>query len=563
MVAVFKTIVKLLSKAERRRACFCIAAMLFLALLELAGVGVLLAVVALFFNSGELVLRFWNIFGVEDPQIALILTTIVVAVLFILKNLLMLAAIRMESKFVFDTQSAWSIQLYRALLRGNYSEVANFSNADCSLRLARVMRICDKVLLPALQIVADWLLILVLVIAAGIFMPLLTACAVAFMIASFGIVNGIFRQVNRRRGEEVAAADSGSANAALDGFGALREAKVFDRVDFFVDKYSHIQSRASALAGELYTLGQIPRLLLETLSLLFLLAVFAVLLKYGYGQEKILLIFSAIIALLSRLLPAFSRMHYNSVMIKQYFVLLNEFSGEVFNIVPENIGSGETMNFNNLLAAENITFAYPGKPVLFDKFDFALRPGEMVGISGNTGCGKSTLLGILLGLLKPAGGKVTCDGADINGNIKGYRQLVALVPQTPFLLHDSIRRNVAFGIADSEIDDGKVENALRQAGIWDFVSGLPGKLDYVLAPDGGNFSGGQRQRLAIARALYRQSRILFLDEPSSALDPETENSLILLLTSLKKDLAIALVSHREALLAACDRVTDLEKTESK
>ena len=560
MIEVFKSIVALLAPAERRRAIFCILAMLFLAVLELAGVGLLLGIVALFLDSGGEVLKFWNHLGVEDQSTALGLSAALVAVLFIVKNLLMLLAIRMESSFVFDTQSAWSSRLYEAMLRGKFPEVSMLSNADCALRLSRVMRICDKVLLPALQIVADAILVVVLALASAFFLPLLTLSGILFLAISFLAVNFIFRKINRNCGVEAAAADAQSSNAALDGFGALREVKVFDKVDFFARKYAALQDRASQLAGKLYTLGQLPRLFLESFSLIFLLAVFVILLLTGTAQGKILLIFSAIIALLSRLLPAFSRIHYNCVTIKQYFILLEEFSDDVFNIAPENTGSGEALTFDKLLAAEKITFAYPGQAPLLREFDFTLHPGEMVGISGHTGRGKSSLLGILLGLLAPDAGKVSCDGVDIGGNLKGYRELVALVPQTPFLLRDTIRRNIGFGLPDAEIDDGKVENALRQAGIWDFVAALPEKLDFVLDPDGGNLSGGQRQRLAIARALYRQSKILFLDEPSSSLDADTENSLISVLRKLKADLAIVVVSHREALLEVCDRVVDLDKT---
>jgi ABC-type multidrug transport system fused ATPase/permease subunit len=183
-----------------------------------------------------------------------------------------------------------------------------------------------------------------------------------------------------------------------------------------------------------------------------------------------------------------------------------------------------------------------------------IRPGQSVGIVGTSGAGKTTAVDIMLGLLYPQHGQVLVDGTDISDNMVGWRKLLAYIPQSIFLMDDSVRENVAFGAHRQDIDDEKVWLALRDAQLEDLVRGMPDGLDTVIGEAGIRLSGGQRQRLGIARALYNNPEILFFDEATSALDNETETAIMESIDNLKGQKTMVIIAHRLTTIENCDIV---------
>ena len=173
---------------------------------------------------------------------------------------------------------------------------------------------------------------------------------------------------------------------------------------------------------------------------------------------------------------------------------------------------------------------------------------------GPSGAGKSTLIDLLLGLLEPTAGRITVDGRDIVTAMRSWRRHIGYVPQEPFILDDTVRRNVAFGLADAEIDDRRVLAALTRAQLSDVVAGLPRGLDTMLGERGTRLSGGQRQRVAIARALYHEPEVLVFDEATSALDTPTERELIAALEALRGVKTLVVIAHRLTTVRRCDRL---------
>ena len=202
-----------------------------------------------------------------------------------------------------------------------------------------------------------------------------------------------------------------------------------------------------------------------------------------------------------------------------------------------------------------MSYTYVGErePVLLS-VDLAIARGESVGIVGSSGAGKSTLVDVLLGLLAPSAGRITVDGRDIRTALRSWQRHIGYVPQEPFLLDDTLRRNVAFGIADAEIDDRRVDNALRLAQLAEFVATLPDRLETLLGERGTRLSGGQRQRVAIARALYHEPDVLVFDEATSALDSPTERELIGALEALHGVKTLVVIAHRLTTVRRCDRL---------
>ena len=227
------------------------------------------------------------------------------------------------------------------------------------------------------------------------------------------------------------------------------------------------------------------------------------------------------------------------------------------NIQSNELVNLPVINFSNNLVVSNINFGYPSKNLIIDNFNFSLKKGDFIGIKGESGSGKSTLINILTGLIKPIDGKIIVDGIDIFKNIKDWQSRCGYVSQNIFFINDSIASNVAFGVDKNDIDLNKVRDSLKKAELLDFVESLTEKENTIIGENGLAISGGQRQRLAIARALYRSPEIIFFDEATSALDKKTETNVMKSINNLKGLVTIIFVSHDLNIFENCDKIIEL------
>ncbi len=211
------------------------------------------------------------------------------------------------------------------------------------------------------------------------------------------------------------------------------------------------------------------------------------------------------------------------------------------------------------LEIRNLKYSYPNSDALVtDIEELTVTAGDSVGIVGASGSGKSTLVDLLLGILAPREGTITVNGQDVNHNRRYWQDRIGYVPQHVYLMDTSLRRNVAFGLAEKSISNADVEKALRLANLWEFVQALPDGLDTVVGERGVRLSGGQRQRLGIARALYGNPEVIVLDEATSALDGDTEREIVESLRAIAHDHTLIVVAHRTTTLAYCSRLIRLE-----
>src|SRR5690606_8593477 len=216
--------------------------------------------------------------------------------------------------------------------------------------------------------------------------------------------------------------------------------------------------------------------------------------------------------------------------------------------------------FNDSITLRDISFSYPGNVPALTDLALSIRKKEMLAIVGRTGAGKTTLVDLLLGLLTPDAGEILVDDAVVTKeNIRSYRRLFGYVPQSIFLMDDTIRRNVALGVPEDEIDDEQVFRACREAQIHEFIEfELPAGYATLVGERGIRLSGGQRQRIGIARALYHQPEVLVFDEATSALDVHTEKNVYGALAELAKDITVLTIAHRLNTVMQADRVIVLE-----
>ena len=254
-----------------------------------------------------------------------------------------------------------------------------------------------------------------------------------------------------------------------------------------------------------------------------------------------------------RILPSINRIYQSVQNIKFGFPVFEKITGEFKRIKFREDNKSE-FKFNNKIKFNNIKFNYPNKKQLLDEVTLEINRGECVGIIGESGSGKSTFLNILMGLINPISGKIEIDGEIKNLNSNNWYKKISHIPQDIFLLNDTIRNNICFGSDLNDYEDKKIIQIINQVKLNKYLEDQPKGLDTNIGENGSQISGGEKQRLALARALFKQSEILVFDEATSSLDQENEIAILKLIESLKKDKTIIMISHNANLINFCDTI---------
>ena len=565
MIARLLTIGRLLlTPRDKGRLVGIVALMVISALLELAGLGALLPVVAVFVKpelveSEPWLARACNLCGGQTRF--MLAGAAAVALLFIGKNLFALLVVKLQARFVFGKQADFSIRLFRNYLCAPYQCTLNRSTADFNNNLFRVVRVCHCALLPLMLIATDLRAVLMLAAVLLWFIPSPTLCGTGFMALAGLLVQLAMRRANRRWGECSATNDAAAAQIRLEGLNGLKYIQSGSHESYFVRHYAERVRLGFSSDGRMYQAGQLPRLALETAALLATMGFFAIMVLLDFSPARILFNFSLLVAVMARLLPSFSRIHYNLTQLRQTMPLVEPLAADLTGLPPETVSAapaGPPPTLDRDLTLRSLSFAYPEGAPVFHDLTLTLPARRTLAVVGRTGRGKTTLADLLQGQLKPDTGTIEADGRDIAANLAGWRSLVGYVPQTLFLLDRSIRENVAFGVEPAAIDDRKVAAALELAQLTAVVAGLPGGAAYTIGENGSRLSGGQRQRLCIARALYHEPKLLILDEATSALDRETEAALVEALETLRGKLTMVVIAHRLSTVEKCDLRLDLD-----
>jgi ABC-type multidrug transport system fused ATPase/permease subunit len=346
-----------------------------------------------------------------------------------------------------------------------------------------------------------------------------------------------------------------------EGLGAVKDVILLGRETDFLAQY-RVHNVQSAQAGQLQnTLQQLPRLWLELLAISGLAILVISMLAQGNALESILPTLGLFAAAAFRLIPSVNRV-LGAVQSLRYGQSVIDILHSELNLTKPDAVKTESpvAPFHSALELKNVTYGYPGasEPSL-KGISLAIQRGESIGFIGGSGAGKSTLVDVVLGLLTPDAGKVTVDGKDIQVSLRNWQDQIGYVPQSIFLTDNTLRRNVAFGLSDTQIDDAAVKRSIRAAQLEEFVVSQPDGLETIVGERGIRLSGGQRQRIGIARALYHDPAVLVLDEATSALDNATEAEVMRAVTALHGKKTVLIVAHRLSTVEHCDRLYRLEK----
>src|SRR5262249_14609709 len=312
------------------------------------------------------------------------------------------------------------------------------------------------------------------------------------------------------------------------------------------------------------TLDVVPRLVVESAFVCGALLVVILLTLQGKQGADVLPLLGLYAYAGFRIIPSANRILWKTIEIRYGTTAVQQLYADYMIIARHatdacDAAADESLPFTDRIVVEGLSYTYTGThtPALHDVY-LTIRRGESIGIVGPTGAGKSTLVDILIGLLPPSCGRITVDSVVLHQRLRSWQHQIGYVPQTIFLADDSLRRNIALGLPDDDIDDTKVQAAVRRAQLEAFVASLPDGLHTFVGERGVRLSGGERQRVGIARALYHEPEVLVFDEATSALDSRTESEVIQAIEALHGVKTIIMIAHRLSTVRHCDRLVLLQ-----
>src|SRR3989344_4683452 len=557
----------LLTYTERRTAVALLSLMFIGMVLEALGIGLVIPAIALLTQSdfARNYPAFQSVLqslGNPSQQSLVIGGMLILVGVYLIKVLFLAYLAWRQMRFAFGVQAQLSQRLFTTYLRQPYAFHLQRNSAQLISNVtSEVGMFTGSVVQSSMVLIAESLILVGLCCLLLIVEPLgaLTVVSVLGM-AAWG-----FHRLTRKRiarwGESRQYHEGLRIQHLQQGLGGVKDVKVLGRETDFLGQYS-VHNAQSARAGQLQaTLQQLPRLWLELLAVSGLAILVISMLAQNRALEAVLPTLGLFTAAAFRLMPTVNRVLGAVQSLRYVLPVVDLMHAELKLSGPEVANTRSLVTpFRVALELNQVTYAYPGtaEPALKD-ISLTIQRGESVGFIGASGAGKSTLVDILLGLFTPDTGEVRVDGKDIQANLRNWQDQIGYVPQTIYLTDDTLRRNVAFGLPNEQIDDAAVQRAIQAAQLEDFVASLPDGLETLVGERGIRLSGGQRQRIGIARALYHDPAVLVLDEATSALDTDTELSVMKAVTALQGSKTILIIAHRLSTIQHCDRLYRLEQ----
>ena len=561
-----KIILSCLDKKLKRKLVLIFILSLFGTILEALGVGIILPFLKLIIEGKESIILMLSEFNFEflneiffikiSDQSLIIYSLFLLILLFLFKTIFFIYLIWQQNIFAYNVESTLAKKLLSFYLKQDYSfhllknSSELFRNIIDEVRTFRI-----SVINPILILITE-VLILIFISSLVIFIAPLIAISTSIFLIICTLAYLKFSQKKLTKlGDERQIHDALRIQHLKQGLMGIKEIKISGNENEFLSIFDVHNLKSIKTRSDQHFWTGIPRFVLEFIVVLAFIGLSFLAVSQGYQIKNLLPVIGLFAVASFRLLPSVSKIIQSENNIRFGYPSLKLLSEEFKNIkkketiVYQESKNNKPLDFENLNLSK-VTFKYPkSKTNVLENINLEIKKGDKIAIVGESGSGKSSFIDIVSGLIEPSSGEIKLNGKKINLNNKNWFDIISYVPQFTFLTDDTIIRNIAFGIKDKDIDTSKIKKILSVVELNDFVKDSNKGLETMIGEQGTRISGGQKQRLGIARALYTNFQILFLDESTSALDLETENKIFENLSNYLKNKTLIMVSHRPSILS--------------
>ncbi len=577
MKKIYKKLMVLLDKKQKKKMVLLVFLMLIGAVLETLGVSMIYPVMKVVMEKDavqesrylQIICNIFHI-GYDDTKSLMILVMTGLILIFAVKNIFLFFQQKAQLKFVYTNQFATSRRMMINFMQRPYEYYLNADTSVIQRSITSDVNNMYGLILALLQLISEAIVFLCLVVVclkSDVWMSITVA---VLLTAALLVIKCVLKPIMRKAGEENQEYYSGLYKWIDQSVMGIKEIKIANKENYFINEYAKCGAGYVNAVQRYNLYNATPRLLIETIAIAGMILYLMISLLQGKDVSEIMPQIALLAVAAMRLIPCANRInnHLTSISyFEPFFMGVSDNLQE--EIRDENINYDEDsyrhkvqvekLEIKNKIELKDIVYKYPNtETLIFDHANMEIPIGRSVGIVGTSGAGKTTVVDILLGLLELQSGEILADGVEVREHYQSWLKNIGYIPQTIFMIDSTIRKNVAFGYADEDIDDDKVWNALKEAQLDEFVRGLPEGLDTGIGERGIRISGGQRQRIGIARALFEDPEVLVLDEATSALDNETEAAIMDSINRLHGRKTLIIIAHRLQTIEKCDMVYRVE-----
>ena len=577
MKKIIKKLMVLLDGRQKRIMVLLVFLMLIGAVLETLGVSLVIPVMNVVMDehaveNNKYLQVICDILRIEynDTRKLMIFTMLALIGVFVVKNIFLFIQQKAQLRFVYTNQFATSRRMMINFMERPYEYYLNADTSVIQRSITSDVNNMYGLILALLQLFSEAIVFVCLVLVSLATDVWMTVTVTLLLVVVLAIIKGILKPIMKKAGEENQDYYSGLYKWIDQSVMGIKEIKVANKENYFINEYAKCGAGYVSAVQRYNLYNATPRLLIETVAIAGMILYMMFQILQGTAVSEIVPQVAALAVAAMRLIPCANRInnHLTSISYFEPFFmgvsdnLQEEIRDESINY-DENAYKQKVkvdkLEIKEKIELKDIVYKYPNTEVLiFDHAGMEIPVGKSVGIVGTSGAGKTTVVDILLGLLRLQSGEILADGVEVREHYQSWLKNIGYIPQSIFMIDSTIRKNVAFGYADEDIDDEKVWRALKEAQLDEFVRGLPEGLDTSIGERGIRISGGQRQRIGIARALFEDPEVLVLDEATSALDNETEAAIMDSINRLHGKKTLIIIAHRLQTIEKCDMVYRVE-----
>lgn len=535
---------------------------------ELLGISIILPIVNLAIDPEEIQNNIFcrvitKVTGADGLNEVLLILIVLTICIYIAKSAYLIwmnfainrYSMSVRSNIAMKLLSTYMKQPYTYFLRKNTSEIVRSINIDTTHFHSMIGNMLYAVSYGLTSICIILYLCKTNIQMTMMVAALLTLCALSVL--------GIIQKKVKFLGKENQRLQAEMIKYVEESFSGIKEVKVMNREKFFVDICKKVYDEQAEVNRKATLYNVTPKYMIEAIAIVGILLFMSINIVVNDNFVSLVPQLSVFAVAAMRLLPSANAFYayinaaaYDKASVDLVYKDVKESEG--LENGWQECDSVKRLALKKDIWIKNVSFSYDKESPVLENVDFKILSGNSVALVGPSGGGKTTLADIILGVLEPQQGQVLVDGADIAETVRAWHESIGYIPQMIFLLDDSIKRNVAFGLKEDQIDEEKVKNALQKAQLWEFVDGLKEGMDTIVGERGTRLSGGQRQRIGIARALYTDPSVLVFDEATSALDNNTEKEVMQAIDGLHGEKTILMIAHRLSTIENCDHIYKIE-----